>query len=236
MNSLLLALAMLFCVCTNTQNIVNNIPLDQQQITQSIELTCIMGSIAQSEEYMQMLSAQPEWRGLIKELGAEDYSAPKKAILIKISDETVNMFLGAAIEALTGQTGAEMLDLSEEAYEMVQSRMLSSVPSIINAWQGVEKIAVSSMLTVNKTYQQHKDFSDNTYVVLIYDNYDSVTFFRNSGDNITSASTSFLFLNDEMKTAAEKEDMLAYIFGQLGVIDGIEIDYIGGDTIAEYRQ
>ena len=223
--SMFLMVLVLLCACSNTPNNQSDIPLNQHLITKSIELTCAIDSLAQSDEYMALISAQPELNDLLTEIGNDEYNAPNKAVLIKVSDVVISAIMSGDIEEL---------NLSDDAYEMVITRIYSSVPSMINAQQGVTILAATSMISGGKAFQQHKDFSDNTYVVLIYDNYSSVTVFIKSNEGITSASTTFLFLSDDMKRAITEETVAEYLSQELNISE-IDIEYIDGKKISEYK-
>ena len=223
--SMFLMVLMLLCACADTPNNLSDMPLNQHLITKSIELTCTMDSLAQSDEYMMLISVQPELNDIIAKIGNDEYKAPNKAVIIKVSDEAI----GSIIWGNIGE-----LNLPDDAYEMVVARMYSSVPSMINAQQGVTTLAATSVISVGKAFQQHRDFSNNTYVVLIYDNYSSVTVFIKSGEGTISASTTFLFLPDDIKRTVTEETAADYLSQEFN-ISGIEIEYIDGEKIAEYK-
>lgn len=184
-----------------------------------------MDSLAQNSGYISMTSGAPDLIELVTAIGADDYAAPNKALLIKVTDAAVD----SIIKNMVGE-----LNLQGDAHEMVVTRMLSSVPSIVNAQQGINTLAATSTLTVGKAFQQRNDFTGNAYVILIYENYNSVTFLRNSDEGITSASATFLFLADDMKKSVTDETVTDYLSEKLN-IKGVEVEYIDGDTIAGYK-
>lgn len=223
--SVIIVLSILLCSCSQVQDNVSNQQLSEYLVKNSITLTSTMDSLAQSTEYINMTSGSPDLIEIVTSIGAEDFTAPNKAVLIKIPDTTID----SIIKDMAGE-----LNLQGDAYEMVVTRLCASVPSIINAQQGVNTIAVTSILNVSKAFQKHRDFTDNTYVILIYDNYNSVTFYRNSVEGITSSSSSFLFLTDDMKKALTDETASDYLSQEFN-INGIEVEYIDGDAIANYK-
>jgi hypothetical protein len=196
-------LAIFLCACASVQDNALNKPLNEYLISNSISITCMMDILAQSAEYMKLVSGAPELGGAVAEIGADDYSAPNKAVLITVPDTTAD----AAIKNMAGE-----LDLSDDAYEQVVARMLAAVPSMINAQQGAMSLAAASVLNANEVLRQHKDFAANTYIVLAYDNRGSVTLFRKSTEETITASSTFLFLNEELKNALTEETVFDYFF------------------------
>jgi hypothetical protein len=218
-------LAIFLCACAHMQDNALDKPLNEYLISNSISITCTMDSLAQNDEYVKLVSGAPELGGAVAEIGADEYSAPNNAVLITVPDTTAD----AAIKNMAGE-----LDLSEEAYEQAVARMLSAVPNMINAQQGAMSLAAASALNANEVLRQHKDFAANTYVVLAYDNRGSVTLFRKSAEGTITASSTFLFFNEELKTALAEETIFDYFF-QLYSIGGFEVEYVAGDTIAGYQ-
>lgn len=161
---------------------------------------------------------------MVTEIGADEYTAPNQAVLITVPDETVDTVI---------KNMAAELNLSDDAYEMAVTKMLLSVPGMINAQQGVTAVAATSLLNAGKAFRQHKELTANAYVVLIYDNHSSITMFRNAADGITSASATFLFPSDELKKAVTDETVFDYFSERFGISE-FEVEYITGDTIASY--
>jgi len=131
-----------------------------------------MGSFAQSPEYIQLFfGGQTELAELIVEIGADDYTFPNKAVLIKVPDETMD----SLIKDMAGE-----LNLPDEAYEIAVTRMFLSIPNMVNSLQGANILAATGILNVSKAFQAHEDFTESTYVILIYDNHNSVSAIRRS--------------------------------------------------------
>ena len=201
----------------------DDMPLNKRLISQSIELTVTMGSLAKSDEYIKLLSLQPDINDFVTKMGDDDYTAPKKAVLIKVSDES----LMSIIEKYAGK-----LDLPESANEILVSRMFMFLPNYVNALQGAGAITAASMLSAGKTLRLREDFYDNTYVILLYENNSSITCMRKNGEDTISATSTFLFLNEEMMSAVSDETIAEYIRKQLGNVK-VGIEYIEGDALIE---
>lgn len=231
--SAVFVLSALLWACSNKQDKEYNEGLDEYLISKSIEFTCMMDSLAQDTEYISLVTPNPDITEFITEIGSYEYIAPNKAVLIKIPD----MILESILKDTVGE-----FDFAEDVHELVMARSASSVPNMINAQKGADKIAVSSILNVSKPFQQYQDFTGSIYVVLLYDQYSSATFFRNTDEGITTAASSFLFLNDDLKNTLEEEtlfDQLSQLLNAAGIktnyLDEIEVVYIDGEKIAEYK-
>lgn len=219
----LLLLSSLLFSCSNDKKNIPDEPLNQHLIAKSIELTRAMDGLAQNSELMLFYLGQSELLGLAAEIGAGDYEFPNKAVLITVSDAAIDSIIKDYVGGL---------NLADDAHDMFIARICASIPNYINGQQGVSVISTTSVLAVNKAFQQHKDFSGNVYVILIYDNFDSVTLFRNSSGGITAASSTFLFLTEDMKEAVMDETVGDYLYERYNV-RGIEIEYIAGDKIKQ---
>ena len=176
--------------------------LQQYLVDRSIELTCVMDSMAQSEDYRALAVPMGEVSDLVEDIGTSDYTKPSKAVLFRVSDEDMRAML---------EHNMGTLDLPDAALDMLLTRMGSSIPQMLNAMQGVNALAATSVLSVGKAYPEHSDFKANTFVLLAYSDYYSVTFFRKSGDSITPAASSFLYMDDEMRAAVRDMTVSDYI-------------------------
>jgi len=192
-----------------------------------MRLTSIMGSFAQSPEYIGLFTAdQSELMEIIIEIGAEVAdNLPSKAVIINVPDAAVN----AAISEFAGE-----LNLPDDAYEIAVTRMLAGVPAILNSHQGVNVLAATSILSASKALMSHEDFAGSAYIILVYNNFNSVTFFRKHSEGVVSASSTFVFLDGDMLDAITERTVLDYISEVLG-ISGVTVEYLYGDTLVNYR-
>ena len=220
----LLVLSMLLAACSPVQGSAPDKALNSFLIQNSVRFTSIMGSFAQSPEYLSLFFSDPELFEFVAEIAADDYTYPNKAVIITVPDATVD----AIIEEVAGG-----LDLPDDAREMFVTRMMAGVPGILNSHEGVMAIAATSVLSASKAMLAHEDFTENTYVILVYDNFNSVTFFGKSSESIVSASSTFLFLADDMLDAVSERTVSGYL--EMFNISGAAVEYLYGEALENYK-
>ena len=191
--------------------------LNEYLISNSIKLTRIIGSFAQSDGFIELhISGAPYVTDIIKAIGAYDYTYPNGAVIIRVPDRIIDFL----IENMAGE-----LDLPDDAYELFVTRMFLSVPNIINSWQGVSILTAASILSANKSFHSHKDFYESTYVILIYDSHSSITSFRKSSEGIITASSTFLFLSEVMEGILIENRVVEYLY-EIFDITGFSVEFI----------
>ena len=214
---------------TNTEPPYVETAVDEQRlnsllIQNSVELASIIGSFAKSPEYPILFFDSPEVLEFVAEIGAEDFASPNKAVIITVPD--------AAIAAVIAEISPE-IDLPNDAYEMFVARMMAGVPGMLNSQEGVNAIVAANILSAGKPLHAHGELTEHTYVVLFYDNVNIVTFFARFSNGMVDATSTLLFLDDEIQNAVTRQEVEDYL-EMLG-IGGVRVTYIYGDRLATYK-
>jgi len=159
-------------------------------IAKGVAITCEMDELAESKEYIALMSASEGIGQVMEKMASQDYSIPENAYLIKLSND----ILLRVISNISGE-----INVSDNILEKLKYKINGSVlANIINASYGSETIAAASMTTWGKSYIQPNGWSDNMVLLLEYPGeFSSIVSFAKSGDGVISSSSVFVKNGDK---------------------------------------
>lgn len=167
---------------------------------EAVALTVEMDKLAETKEYVALMGASGNIGELIDKAAAGDYTAPENVYVVKLTDEGLKQAIGAA----AGETA-----VPENVLEILKYKVNAVMfANLINATDGAEMVAATSVLTWGKSYIQPEGWGENTILVLAYPGeFSSMVSFTQSGEGVISATSVFL-KNGEKGIAAMLEDIL----------------------------
>ncbi|MBO5354271.1 MAG: hypothetical protein J6A77_13340 [Lachnospiraceae bacterium] len=196
---LMLLMVMSFCACAETKGEVTEKTLYEH----GMDVVALMAEAAGSEEYAGIYTGSPELMEIIKNVGEGDYSAPKAVYAVSVSEEAVSGLLG--MENLDGYSAA--------LKETLLSRAVGSLIAQINGYAGVNNLAVSSVLTLGKSFVDN-GLKENVIYVYTFENGFPVAVTFTVGENgAVSAGGNFVMY--EEFTCGSLEEVQAF-FGEFG--------------------
>ncbi len=178
-------------------------------IKEGIFLTCKMDELAESKEYISIMTPSAGIVKIAENMAFGDYSIPEDAYLIKLQDDITT----GAIRALSGD-----LNISDNVMEIIQAKMIngSVFANMINASYGSEMIAATAITTTGKSYIQPNGWSDNIIVLLKYSGeFSGIISFSRSGEGVITGASVFVKNGDV--------DILTLLGEYLGTTD---IEYV----------
>lgn len=110
------------------------------------ELTMQMDALGSMQGYVEMMTLSDEIQGVVNEIVAHDYSAPKRSVVVFIDKLAVDTFGKFMLVASGMKFDAD----NKELPGMIFSRMLASVSSSFLATKGSEWLAGSSLIATGK--------------------------------------------------------------------------------------
>ncbi|MEL7603175.1 MAG: hypothetical protein AAGU77_08460 [Bacillota bacterium] len=169
-------------------------------VKEGIALTGEMDKLAETKEYVALMSASGNIGELIDKAAAGDYTAPENAYVVKLTDGG----LKKAIGAFAGEA-----DVPENVLEILKYKVNAAMfANLINAAYGSEMVAATSLLTWGKSYIQPEGWAENTILVLEYlGELSSMVSFTQSGEGVISATSVFM-KNGETDIATMLTDYL----------------------------
>ena len=150
--------------------------------SRGLEVVQIMSEMAESEAYISINTGDSAIKSIIQELANGDYSFPKAVYSVSVPEESL-----AAMAELDTLDNA-----SDNLRNFILERTLSALMTQLNAMNGVESLAASSLCTASKTFV---DENANGNVIYLYTYDDAVPIavtFLMGDDNSVSAGGVFL--------------------------------------------
>lgn len=136
-----------------------------------------MDKMAESESYRAFISGSDELNAKIMEMGEGDYTTPKAVYKAVVSDEVVESMAELKVE--------------DEIKDIVKSKLVASIPSQLNALNGVTELAASASVTAGNAIA-NETVKDNMVYVFIYDGDYSAAVAYTAENGIVSAIASFV--------------------------------------------
>lgn len=154
-------------------------------IAKGLELITQMDKAAESESYRQLMSGSDELNQIVEDIAGGDYSIPKAVYKTSVAEgEALKAFSGLAID-----------ELPEEIRSSVDKKLMASIPSQINAAEGVNMIAATSVLTTSDVVLLD-NIDGNQLYVFIYDDITAMVSYIPYEDGIVYASANFVKLDN----------------------------------------
>lgn len=184
------------------------VELDEFLIREGIGLTCNMDELAESKEYIALMTPSESIRQITDKMASQDYSMPRDVYLIKLPDDIVLR----AMSAFSGK-----INISDNIIEKLKHKVNGSVfANMINASHGSEMIAATAVTTWGKSYIEPSGGSDDMILLFEYPGeFSSVVSFVQSGEKVVSGTAVFVKNGDV--------DILTSLSEYLGTTD---IDYV----------
>lgn len=184
------------------------VELDEFLIREGIALTCDMDELAESEEYMTLMTPSDNVGQIAEEIALQDYNTPTDVYLVELPNDVVLQTMKAF---------SEEIDIPDNIIEKLKYKVNGSVfANMINARYGSEMIAATAMTTWGKSYIEPSGWSDNMILIFEYPGeFSSMVSFIKSGDDVISGISVFVKNGDE--------DILSLLGDYLGNAD---IDYV----------
>lgn len=147
-----------------------------------LELIALMEEMVHTEKYMEHYTANERLMEMIKEMSDGDYSEPTAVYTISVSENS-----------LLALSGMEEVDsVSEKLRETAKKRALGSLMAQVNARGGAERLAVSSICTLEKTFDSEELKEDVIYLYTYESALPAAVTFLRGEDHSVSATGVFI--------------------------------------------
>ena len=149
-----------------------------------------------TEGYADLYSGSEEVSGLIAEALAHGYASPCRTAVLAIAHPDMDALLRDMSEGTLGKAG-------EDSMELIRLRSFTALPSLLNARQGANWLAASSIITVADIMQLDGVEPGTYYVISAFPADQPLTcasiYVKDSG--LALCSVSLLKLDDEARDA-----------------------------------
>lgn len=176
--------------------------------TKGLELIQRMDIMAESEEYINLVSASPELEETISRIGEGNYSEPKAVYKITIpKDAAASLYMGEKIT-----------NVPKELMKEIERRCIAAIPTKINALNGSKFVAATSVVTLGDSFIKD-DLKNNTLYIYLYEGeYSAMVSFFPENENIVGASASFV-INDFLNQITSDSEMYEWIAEYVSFVD-----------------
>lgn len=204
-----LGVAML-CGCGQSQ------PKKEETISlydRGLAIIAKMDSIAESREYVEMMTTSPEVLQVVEEIGGKDYSAPKAVYRVTMTED---------IDGFLGDISKGSIDrLPEELKEDFKSRILASVSSMFSASGGTSALAAVSLINGDDYFIDSGLSEDQLYLYIYESGCSAAVTFSVHEEGIVSAAGRFI-VNDDIGKALGRDEVSQWI-GEYAGLMGLEV-------------
>ena len=161
-----------------------------------IEIVGLMDEMVHSDKYISIMSAGGEIEKKADEIAEGRYESPSQVFCLSGFSQDAMISIIGGKEAVEG--------LSDELTDFLNRKMAGGIISQINAQEGSVALATTSIFSANNTFVC-KDISEDSIYLYIYpDSYPAAVVF-NRGENSTVSATGYYLLNEDIRTADEKD-------------------------------
>lgn len=181
--ALLLVLALLLAGCGLQPEIPEKTLYDQGR-----ELVSLMGEMAASTPYTSLYTGDQEMAELLSGAGEWDFSAPQTVYRIRMPESALQ-----EIAEAMDPDGQEAL--SDGLKAVMSARVISTLPTQLNAMGGADVLAASSICSASKSFVS-SELTENTIYLYLYEKAvpAAVVFLPGEGGAVSANGT--LLLND----------------------------------------
>ena len=167
-----------------------------------------MDIMAESEEYISLVSVSLELEEIIRIIGEGDYSTPKVVYKITIPK-------GAAAFLYMGDNITKVPELLKEE---IERRNIAAIPTKINTFNGVQSVAATSLITLGDSFI-NGDLKNNTLYIYLYEGeYSVIVSYFPGSESIVNATAVFV-INDTLKQISSDSEMSEWIAEHISLVD-----------------
>lgn len=190
------------CTKSNTEDENNTVTLYQK----GLELTVKMDNLAESEDYIALISASTDMAEIMKDIGYEDYFKPLAVYEI---DGIDSAYIELSLDHME-------VTLSDEIEKIVRDRIAFAVASQMNAQKGAMFLAASSCITVSNSFIYKGLEQQKTYLFIYGNGYQSIVTFIPYDDNVVEANANFV-CNEILSEVKKAEDIESFFLSSMGL-------------------
>ena len=166
-----------------------------------------MDHMAESDAYVSLFTVEGTINDKIKSMGEGDYSSPKAVYKITVTNAELDRYL----------QGDADLNLSEELQKELRRKVIASIPTYINALNGAETLAASSIITTGDSFLSDES-AYQIYFYLYDGEYSAAVSFAPNDEGIVNATGVFI-VNEALNEVKSPENMAQWLNDYANLID-----------------
>lgn len=188
---------------------------DEALYEHGMELGGLLEEMLGSDQYLRLMSGSEEINAVLEPYMQADFSKPESVYRVTPSEDVIPILMGMEEVELDG--------FSEELQEYMERRVISTLPTTINAQGGSSVLAAASICTVSDVWAG-ATLEEDCYLLYFYPDACPLMVTFHGGEDYIDGSA-MLLLADNVTEGSMDE--VTELFGQLGIdcdVEELDID------------
>ena len=180
-----------------------------------MELGGLLEEMLGSDQYLQLMSGSAEINAVLQPYKHADFSEPESVYRVTPSEDVIPI--------LMGMSEVDLDDFSEPLQEYLERRVISTLPTTINAQGGSSVLAAASICTVSDVWAG-AGLEDDCYLLYFYPEACPIMVTFHGGESYIDGSAMLLLADNVTEDSLED---VTELFQQLGIdcdVEELEID------------
>ena len=178
------------CLAIGCYGKENNVESAEEFMHQkSIDLTCKIDQLAESNDYIELFAADKEVNKKIAEVGKETYEHPNEIYYIAIPKtyDWMNIL----------DSNVTMEKFAPPIQQVLRKKTIRQLGTWIAGYSGTTQVITTSLLSMDESYIKPKSIKEDTVVVLVYDKYISLVSFI-VGEETVEINGSIVYIDKKL--------------------------------------
>lgn len=171
-----------------------------------LEITMKIDKLAESTDFVEIFTGSDAIKKTAVDIASQDYKNPKAVYEIVGLEDSI-------FKSLSGQTDVK---LNSEFKDILKGRFAGSVAPQINALNGAEFLATTSVLTLGDSFIYNGLDKQKTYLYLYDGKYSSMVTFIPFEDNIVELSANIV-MNKSFENFKTADDVASFFENEMGL-------------------
>lgn len=183
---------------------------DQALYEHGIEMAELLEEMLSTDQYLQLMSGSAEINAVLGPYKHADFSEPESVYRVTPSEDVIPI--------LMGMSEVDLEDFSEPLREYLERRVISTLPTTINAQGGSSILAAASICTVSDVWAG-ETLEQDCYLLYFYPDSCPLMVTFHGGDGYIDGSAMLLLADN---VTEDSMDEVMELFDQLGIDCDVE--------------
>ena len=199
-----------------SENMDKNSSNPPQLTERGIQLISKVDTLAETEEYISLYTADTEIIDIIQNLSKQDYTKPETIFLLENGNDIL-------LQQMIPQ-----INLSENILQMIQNKFATLLPTKINTITSTEALVVQSILNYNESFIDLTVSSPSTYLYTYPNGYSFIVNYIPQKEGIVEANISVI-LHPELSQCSSTDDLIQFFKNTL-LLENLNISIVPHGT------
>lgn len=183
---------------------------DEALYEHGLEMAELLEDMLSTDQYFQLMSSSEEINAVLTPYLRADFSEPGSVYRVTPSEDVIPI--------LMGMSEVDLEDFSEPLREYLERRVISTLPTTINAQGGSSVLAAASICTVSDVWAGEA-LEEDCYLLYFYPEACPIMVTFHGGDGYIDGSAMLLLADN---VTEDSMDEVTELFDQLGIDCDVE--------------